>query len=290
MLPCLRHALLSGLLLASLGGCSKTATPAATVAAAPSANGAITPDLSNDRCKLIPPDQVAEYGAAHDVFKGVKGLEPQFTKGQLFQDQGLIAFQWKNAATQPLNLRVDLLRNCRQSTVSDQSLRETPAGSGVASTALFTSNHGSDYPSGTPALVLPQGGAFDSDALARAEPTVLLAWKATRESSHAARAALPWLRRARRVHLAAEAPGTTGEPGAAALREWLLLHGVSAEVHEHAVAPDRAGERLLSLAAEVSADLLAMGCYGHSRARELLLGGASRSVLREPALPVLMVH
>lgn len=144
--------------------------------------------------------------------------------------------------------------------------------------------------SGTPALVLPQGGAFDSDALARAEPTVLLAWKATRESSRAARAALPWLRRARRVHLAAEAPGTTGEPGAAALREWLLLHGVSAEVHEHAVAPDRAGERLLSLAAEVSADLLVMGCYGHSRARELLLGGASRTVLTSPTLPVLMAH
>jgi nucleotide-binding universal stress UspA family protein len=144
--------------------------------------------------------------------------------------------------------------------------------------------------SGTPALLLPGGGTFDTEALASAAPTVLLAWKPTREASHAARAALPWLRRARQVHLATEGPGEADAPGAAALREWLLLQGVKAGVREHAVGPGQAGEHLLSLAAEVSADLLVMGCYGHSRARELVLGGASRTVLAAPTLPLLMAH
>ena len=50
------------------------------------------------------------------------------------------------------------------------------------------------------------------------------------------------------------------------------------------------GDTLLSLAADVDADLLVMGCYGHSRAREFVLGGASRTVLRTMTLPVLMAH
>ena len=47
---------------------------------------------------------------------------------------------------------------------------------------------------------------------------------------------------------------------------------------------------LLELAATVGADLLVMGCYGHSRARELILGGASRTVLESTTVPVLMSH
>ena len=50
------------------------------------------------------------------------------------------------------------------------------------------------------------------------------------------------------------------------------------------------GDLMLSMATEVGADLLVMGCYGHSRARELMLGGASRTVLRAMTIPVLMAH
>ena len=46
----------------------------------------------------------------------------------------------------------------------------------------------------------------------------------------------------------------------------------------------------LSLAADLQADLLVMGCYGHGRAREWLLGGATRTVLGAMTLPVLMAH
>jgi nucleotide-binding universal stress UspA family protein len=106
------------------------------------------------------------------------------------------------------------------------------------------------------------------------------------------RAALPWLARARQVHLAVESPAAEGGPwpGAAQLQAWLSLHGVTAEMRSHSVGRTTPGEFLLSLAADVGADLLVMGCFGHSRARELVLGGASRSVLSAMTLPVLMAH
>ena len=50
------------------------------------------------------------------------------------------------------------------------------------------------------------------------------------------------------------------------------------------------GDRLLSLTSDLGSDLLVMGCYGHTRAREWILGGATRTVLRSMTLPVLMMH
>jgi nucleotide-binding universal stress UspA family protein len=46
----------------------------------------------------------------------------------------------------------------------------------------------------------------------------------------------------------------------------------------------------LSRAADLGADLIVMGAYGHSRVREMLFGGATRSVLRSMTVPVLMSH
>ena len=54
--------------------------------------------------------------------------------------------------------------------------------------------------------------------------------------------------------------------------------------------PPDVGEELLSRATTLDADLLVMGCYGHRRARELVLGGATRAVLRSMTLPVLFCH
>lgn len=146
--------------------------------------------------------------------------------------------------------------------------------------------------SGTPALVVPHSGDWASSALAGSDLAVLLAWKPTREAARAVRAALPWLRRAREVHLAVEstAEGAGGAPGAQAVRAWLALHGVHAPMHDHGIGRTHAGELLLSMAADTAADLLVMGCYGHSRARELVMGGASRTVLRSMTLPTLMAH
>ena len=140
--------------------------------------------------------------------------------------------------------------------------------------------------SGRPALVVPYAGE------ATAGPqTVLVAWKPTRESARAVTGALPFLQRAKRVHaVCAEARGGEANEALARLGQYLRLHGVEA-LHEHRGLPGGdAGNRLLSLAADVDADMLVMGCYGHSRARELVLGGATHTVLESMTLPVLMAH
>ena len=140
--------------------------------------------------------------------------------------------------------------------------------------------------SGRPAVIVPYTGAFEGIGI-----KVLVAWKASAESARALAAALPLLRRAHEVNVVewGHAPDDCrGE--ALDIERYCRLHGVQATVHRHADEPDDLGELLLSRAADFSADLLVMGCYGHSRAREFVLGGVTRTVLATMTLPVLMSH
>jgi nucleotide-binding universal stress UspA family protein len=142
--------------------------------------------------------------------------------------------------------------------------------------------------SGKPALVIP--------TIRLAEPVgrvVLVAWKETREAARAVSAALPLLQKAGKVHVAIwEDPSSVKELAQAPLdiAQSLRAHGVEAEVHRHGPASREVGEFLLSRATDLSADLIVMGCYGHGRAREWVLGGASRTVLQSMTVPVLMAH
>jgi len=133
--------------------------------------------------------------------------------------------------------------------------------------------------SGTPGLVLPY-----TDSAAAIGRRVLVAWKETPSSMRALRAALPLLRQAEQVHVA-----SWGEVDQAAVGLLLQRHGVQPRMQCFAET-DEVGALTLSLAADLSADLLVMGCYGHSRARELMLGGATRTILKSMTLPVLMAH
>ena len=136
---------------------------------------------------------------------------------------------------------------------------------------------------GRPALVLPHTGT-----IAPIGRTVLVAWKQTRESARAVSAALPWLCRAEHVHVMAF--GYDPDPALQALQDYLLCHGVITTLHRGAPQEEGVGERLLSKASNLGADLLVMGCYGRSRSREWIFGGATRTVLETMTLPVLMAH
>jgi nucleotide-binding universal stress UspA family protein len=141
--------------------------------------------------------------------------------------------------------------------------------------------------SGRPALVLPY-----VDTVKTIGGTVLVAWKDAPEAARAVAAALPLLQQAKRVHVASwgEEDGALATPGLD-IEGYLHAHGVQAQRHRYAAAAGGdVGELIQSLAADLSADLLVMGCYGHSRARELVMGGASRTLLRSMSLPVLMSH
>ena len=119
--------------------------------------------------------------------------------------------------------------------------------------------------------------------------SILVGWNGSMQAVRALGAALPFLRRAERVTVASFA--TPAEPAAdsAGLAPYLARHGVEADL-VHASTGLDAGEALLSMAAERGADMLVMGGYGHARLSELLLGGATRTVLRAMNVPVLFAH
>jgi nucleotide-binding universal stress UspA family protein len=143
--------------------------------------------------------------------------------------------------------------------------------------------------SGRPILVVPYAGNFPN--LGR---RVVIGWNASREAARAVNDAMPLLTAAEIVSILTidprEGPRAHGELPGADISLHLAHHGVKAEIERTVSADLPVGEVLLSRAADLGADLLVMGAYGHSRARELLLGGATRSLLRSMTLPVLMSH
>ncbi len=132
-----------------------------------------------------------------------------------------------------------------------------------------------------PVLFLPAG-----DRGPATFATVAIGWDGSRPAARALKDALPFLRAAGKVLLITlgDATGT----GLEAARDRLAAHGVAVEVLNEADAGGRSsGEALLAIAGQNGADLLVMGAYGHTRLREMLLGSATRHVLRQATIPIL---
>ena len=143
--------------------------------------------------------------------------------------------------------------------------------------------------SGRPVLIVPYAGHFDYVGR-----RVLIAWNATREAVRAVSDAMPFLTSAELVTVLTidprEGPHADGELPGADITVHLARHGVQAQIERTVSAGLPVGEALLSRAADLGVDLIVMGAYGHSRVREVLLGGATRSVLRSMTVPVVMSH
>jgi len=143
--------------------------------------------------------------------------------------------------------------------------------------------------SGRPVLYLPYAGRF-----ATLGERVMIAWDAGREAARAVSDALPLLRRAKAVEVAVFNPERRrrehGEQPGADVSLYLARHGVKVAVAQQSGADFDVGAQVLSRAADTSADLIVMGAYGHSRVRELVLGGVTRTLLESMTVPVLMSH
>ncbi|HYZ39419.1 MAG TPA: universal stress protein [Stellaceae bacterium] len=142
---------------------------------------------------------------------------------------------------------------------------------------------------GRPVLVVPYAGRFENVGR-----RVLIGWNATREAARAVADAIPLLAAAEVVTVltidAQEGPRGHGALPGADISLHLARHGVKAAIEQTVSADLSVGDVLLSRAADLGADLLVMGAYGHSRVRELLLGGATRALLHSMTVPVLMSH
>lgn len=137
---------------------------------------------------------------------------------------------------------------------------------------------------GRPVLVVPFAGRFDTLGA-----TVLVAWNESREAARAFTDALPMLQRARKVILLTQRQAGEPEPELEPLLAWFARHSVHPQAANE-VSDIGFGDLLLSRAADLSVDLIVMGCYGHSRLTERVLGGATRSLLQQMTVPVLMSH
>lgn len=138
---------------------------------------------------------------------------------------------------------------------------------------------------GRPVLVVPYAGRF-----ADTGKRVLVAWNASREAARAVADAMPLLAAAEAVEVAAFTESGVNEIPAADIAHYLARHGVKVTAARHGAAGQEIGAQLLSRAADRDADLIVMGGYGHTRLRELTLGGATRSILGAMTVPVLMSH
>jgi len=138
-------------------------------------------------------------------------------------------------------------------------------------------------------LVVPYAGTFSAPG-----QRVLVAWNASPQATRAVNDALPLLARAAKVTILAINPAGGsrghGEVPGADIALHLARHGVRAEA-THVYADDiEVGDVILSRAADFSADLIVMGAYGHARLREIVLGGATRSLFEHMTAPVFMSH
>ena len=123
---------------------------------------------------------------------------------------------------------------------------------------------------------------------------IIIAWNASREAARAASEALPLLKQAETVrvicidleggiHSEVTSLGTD-------LARFLARHDCNVETRTLKTKSGDVGEALIAETAEFGADLLVMGAYGHSRLRELALGGVTQAIFKSLRTPVLMAH
>lgn len=144
------------------------------------------------------------------------------------------------------------------------------------------------FGSGRPTLVLPEDPLPSPFQLS----TVVVAWDFSRAAARAVADAIPLLEKARQVRIVTVQNGKVVDSKHASeeLAKNLSRHGIDVIVDHVDAAGRSIGDALNREVASYNADLLVMGAYGHSRFREFILGGATRSMLSKPLLPILFSH
>jgi nucleotide-binding universal stress UspA family protein len=145
------------------------------------------------------------------------------------------------------------------------------------------------FGSGRPTVILP-------DEPNRRSPsffdTVGVAWDFSRPAARALTDALPILERAKTVRVVTITQEKTIDTrrSSADLAKHLACHGIEAVLEEVGAAGSTIGKALEDYATAYELDLLVMGAYGHSRMRDFVLGGATKTIVANPPLPVFLSH
>lgn len=183
-----------------------------------------------------------------------------------------VDIQWRGAVYRPTSFLLEQARAA--DLIVAGSSRGTAPGNGYRRIDLGS-------------LVLHAGRpVFMASQGAESVPTnrILVAWKDTREARRAVVDALPLLARAQEVVVVTIDPeeDTSAQSGLADVSGYLARHGIKARTEVIMVKSE--GERLTEFARSIHADIVVSGAYGHSRLRELVFGGVTRSLLKDDGL------
>jgi nucleotide-binding universal stress UspA family protein len=145
------------------------------------------------------------------------------------------------------------------------------------------------FGSGRPVMVIPQ---LRQTARPFSLGTAVVAWDFSRPAARAVADALPILKRMKRVHVltVTNEKEIATRQSAAALAAHLARHGIEVVLDSMDAGGRKIGTLIEAHIRACDADLLVMGAYGHSRMRQFILGGATRSMLQQPPVPVLLSH
>jgi nucleotide-binding universal stress UspA family protein len=143
------------------------------------------------------------------------------------------------------------------------------------------------FESGRPMIMVPyiQKAPFKTD-------NVMICWDGSRTAARAIADAIPVIGKSGRVEIVivANERGKQDEIEGVDIGQHLARHGLKVDVHRISGGNIDVGDALLSHAADSGADLMVMGGYGHSRLREFVLGGVTRSIFGSMTVPVLISH
>jgi len=140
------------------------------------------------------------------------------------------------------------------------------------------------FESGRPVLMAP------AKPLATFGERIMIAWNGSTETARTVAFAMPFLTRAKAVDVLSVDTSFVPGPSGVELAGMLTRHGLPT-THRHITAKGRnAGEVFLSEAKATGADLLVKGAYTQSRLRQLIFGGATRHIIMEATIPVLLAH
>jgi nucleotide-binding universal stress UspA family protein len=119
---------------------------------------------------------------------------------------------------------------------------------------------------------------------------VLIAWNGSTETARAVAFSMPFLKRAKSIRVVSAEGAMTPGPTAGDLAESLRRHGLSATSQDIAARGRVPGQIFLDEAKAMDADLLVKGAYTQSRLRQMIFGGATRHIIMEAEIPVLLAH
>jgi nucleotide-binding universal stress UspA family protein len=143
------------------------------------------------------------------------------------------------------------------------------------------------FGSGRPVIIVPyiQKAPLKLDR-------VMVCWDDSRPAARAVADAMPFLEQAKQVEvvIVTNEPRKNNEVEGVDVGQHLARHGVNVEVRRMPRGNIDVADALLSHAADSGVDFMVMGGYGHSRMREFVLGGVTRSVFHSATVPTLMSH